>query len=300
MDFAVSILLIFSIVIASISISITICLREKYLNKGALWFAFTLVGLSFFLVEILIYRYTNLMVLSISKKLHSSLLAFSDIWLILGGSMVCFSLPRFACYQMKTTEGLKWTIYKWCLPSLSFCTGLAMILPLKNNVAPLLFQMILLFTIVFSFGLVLFYGLNKKGDISQLYISSLMVLSIVCLPFILLDATGKPLPYLPSDIMIPLYVFGVCIISIIDVSKLYGRTTYYQNDELTSEFLKAFNISKREAEIIENVLNGTTNKEIATKLYISGKTVENHLTSIFRKTGTNNRLALYKLIFSST
>jgi DNA-binding CsgD family transcriptional regulator len=51
-------------------------------------------------------------------------------------------------------------------------------------------------------------------------------------------------------------------------------------------------LSQRELEIIELVATGLTNQEIALKLMISKRTVDNHVSNIFTKTGARNRVAL--------
>jgi len=48
-------------------------------------------------------------------------------------------------------------------------------------------------------------------------------------------------------------------------------------------------ISEREKEIILNLLQGCTNQEIASALGICEKTVEVHLSSIYRKIGVKTR-----------
>lgn len=45
-----------------------------------------------------------------------------------------------------------------------------------------------------------------------------------------------------------------------------------------------FDLSKREMEVAELVIQGLTNKEIAKKLYISAATLKTHLNNIYRKT----------------
>ncbi|MCP9772552.1 response regulator transcription factor [Synechococcus sp. Tobar12-5m-g] len=52
------------------------------------------------------------------------------------------------------------------------------------------------------------------------------------------------------------------------------------------------NLSGRELEIIELVATGLTNQDIATQLMISKRTVDNHVSNIFSKTGAKNRVAL--------
>jgi DNA-binding CsgD family transcriptional regulator len=51
-------------------------------------------------------------------------------------------------------------------------------------------------------------------------------------------------------------------------------------------------ISGRELEIIELLATGQTNQEIASTLMISKRTVDNHVSNIFTKTGAKNRVAL--------
>lgn len=49
------------------------------------------------------------------------------------------------------------------------------------------------------------------------------------------------------------------------------------------EFIKSYNLSKAETEILRNFLIGKTNKEIAAKLFISMSTLRTHLNRIYKK-----------------
>jgi DNA-binding NarL/FixJ family response regulator len=51
-------------------------------------------------------------------------------------------------------------------------------------------------------------------------------------------------------------------------------------------------LSRRELEVIQLVIQGFKNKDIAAKLFISEKTVKNHLSAIFNKLGVTDRLEL--------
>ncbi|MFB8788827.1 MAG: LuxR C-terminal-related transcriptional regulator [Potamolinea sp.] len=53
-------------------------------------------------------------------------------------------------------------------------------------------------------------------------------------------------------------------------------------------------LSDRELQIIELVASGLTNQEIAQKLEISKRTVDNHISNILTKTVTDNRVALVR------
>jgi two-component system nitrate/nitrite response regulator NarL len=56
--------------------------------------------------------------------------------------------------------------------------------------------------------------------------------------------------------------------------------------------LKAFGLTRRELEIVRAVMDGDTNKEIASRLSISENTVKRHITHIFNKMGASTRLEL--------
>lgn len=54
-------------------------------------------------------------------------------------------------------------------------------------------------------------------------------------------------------------------------------------------------LTKREEEILIEVLSGLTKKEIADKLYISERTLYNHLANIYAKLGAKNAIEAYKI-----
>lgn len=63
---------------------------------------------------------------------------------------------------------------------------------------------------------------------------------------------------------------------------------------MASESQVAGSLSERELQIVELVAAGLTNQEIAEKLEISKRTVDNHVSNILTKTATGNRVALVR------
>ena len=53
-------------------------------------------------------------------------------------------------------------------------------------------------------------------------------------------------------------------------------------------------LSERELQIIDLVAGGLTNQDIAEKLEISKRTVDNHISNILTKTATENRVSLVR------
>jgi len=54
----------------------------------------------------------------------------------------------------------------------------------------------------------------------------------------------------------------------------------------------AANLTKREVEVVKLIADGLTNSEIAEKLFVSTRTVENHRSNLLQKTGAKNTAAL--------
>lgn len=59
-----------------------------------------------------------------------------------------------------------------------------------------------------------------------------------------------------------------------------------------SKLSSRFGLSRREAEIVGQILQGLGNKTIAERLYISPYTVEDHIKNIMRKMGVQSRTAV--------
>jgi DNA-binding NarL/FixJ family response regulator len=60
-----------------------------------------------------------------------------------------------------------------------------------------------------------------------------------------------------------------------------------------------FRLTRRETDILRRVLDGYRNTEIAVELEISEQTVKDHLSNVYSKTGTENRMALMRnLVYS--
>ena len=60
------------------------------------------------------------------------------------------------------------------------------------------------------------------------------------------------------------------------------------------KFQTPASLSDRELEILELVAYGMTNLEVAEKLEISKRTVDNHISNILTKTKTENRVELVR------
>lgn len=62
------------------------------------------------------------------------------------------------------------------------------------------------------------------------------------------------------------------------------------------EFCKKYEVSPRESDIVREICNGLSNKEISEKLFISLQTVKDHTHRIYSKTNVKSRVQLIYLV----
>jgi DNA-binding CsgD family transcriptional regulator len=79
----------------------------------------------------------------------------------------------------------------------------------------------------------------------------------------------------------------------------YGRLASTDEGVRLDSLVMEYNISKREREIMELILEGKSNKEIEGQLFISFNTVKNHIYNLYQKLGVNSRTQLMHLVMMS-
>ena len=60
-----------------------------------------------------------------------------------------------------------------------------------------------------------------------------------------------------------------------------------------------YKLTRRETDILRRVIDGSKNTEISVELEIAEQTVKDHLSNIYLKTGTENRMALMRTLVYS-
>lgn len=73
------------------------------------------------------------------------------------------------------------------------------------------------------------------------------------------------------------------------LTKLLNEFRQFMNEEKTSISPEEFGLTQRELEIVTYIASGNSNKDIAEKLFISEKTVKNHVSSILKKMALEDR-----------
>ncbi len=68
--------------------------------------------------------------------------------------------------------------------------------------------------------------------------------------------------------------------------------------EVAPLIVQAYDLSKRESEILQSVLRGSSTSEISEAFHISSNTVQDHFKAIFEKVGVRSRRELAGQLFS--
>jgi DNA-binding CsgD family transcriptional regulator len=88
---------------------------------------------------------------------------------------------------------------------------------------------------------------------------------------------------------IPYALYGIFLINYF---LHYPVPTALVSDHVSEEFLSKYGITDREGEIIQKVIQGKSNADIASELFISLATVKTHLHNIYQKIGVDSRYDL--------
>ncbi|MET9893488.1 response regulator transcription factor [Streptomyces sp. NPDC006465] len=87
------------------------------------------------------------------------------------------------------------------------------------------------------------------------------------------------------------------VLAVASGSAVYGEATAQRISAFFTQARRDYvaqifpELTSRESELLELVAQGHTNDEIARRLFLSEKTVRNHVAAIMNKLGTNNRAA---------
>ncbi len=66
-----------------------------------------------------------------------------------------------------------------------------------------------------------------------------------------------------------------------------------------NDIIKKYGLTKRESEIVEEIILGKNNLEIGKKLYISENTVKKHINNLYKKIGITTRSQLMTIYYNN-
>lgn len=296
----------------------TIVLSQKLLKRyGYKFLNYYFLYIIFFYVYGFLNFTGRLMVAQIFKESTSTLHMASQVVGVTASPVFIISL-FFAVSWIRelvgkripmTIKGVYWAVQTILLTA--FFYGLANLVRTKDfSTAGPIFQVVIgaeLFFILLIL-LQLYWGTGTlpdktrkrlARDLGYIYLGcfSLMVIFgyIIRIPFYIYPDV------LSYQVIVTFLFFFINIPSIVYLNiflkKNHGKWgTHPPDPARLANLYTRHNVTVREQEIIELLMKGKTNEEIADELYLSTKTVKNYVSNIYRKTGVKNRVQLINLI----
>ncbi|REG84171.1 response regulator transcription factor [Marinomonas pollencensis] len=116
-----------------------------------------------------------------------------------------------------------------------------------------------------------------------------------------LGVSGQCAPYIGAEQL-------ALVLSVVGAGEIWGGKQFIENliaqslpqaqSNEDTELLQS--LSEREQDVVRYIAHGLSNKQIASEMDITERTVKSHLTTVFKKTHTKDRLSLALLVQGST
>ena len=121
----------------------------------------------------------------------------------------------------------------------------------------------------------------------------LIIMILQCLPLFFYTAQ----PYLALIFIFTFFAGNTFLPLYLNYGTLLPAFAGENRKELSfSDFCKSYEVSPRETDIVREICNGLSNKEISEKLFISLQTVKDHTHRIYTKTNVRSRVQLINLV----
>lgn len=130
------------------------------------------------------------------------------------------------------------------------------------------------------------------------------IITMVYLPIAILETYNSSIHFFKNEELLktltfPLYFLVINIFNLIFVLKYFNTPAFIDNNKLTDYFKQKYDITEKQSEIIDLIIEGITYKQIAERLFISPKTVDNHIQNIYKKLNVNNKIQLTNFVRSN-
>jgi DNA-binding CsgD family transcriptional regulator len=241
----------------------------------------------------------------LSTYISAELLArFSDIAMLLGLPFLVFAwmmLIRFS-NGISGRKNNNWLVFWFLLINFSIIIIVGYIIAKTSSVKPVsliksyFISMNFLYSLLASV-LIMFPGKGRSiiHDYDRKIISPVIFLIMITQSVPLLFYTSQPyiaiifvFTFFAGNTFLPIYLnYGTLL------SAFAGETS---KDLSFEDFCKKFEVSPRETDIVRQICNGLSNKEISDKLFISLQTVKDHTHRIYIKTNVKSRVQLINLV----
>lgn len=290
---------VLALLFCSSAASLCFALYAVFKHKPALWLSLCMIGLGSFGLSILGAQIGLLASIALPGALRLVFVAFGTI-------LIVNCLPRFFLSAFGTSPRRLHRILLDAATVIAAALWFAELVTGWEDLARVP-AIVLLLNRIFIYGFLsgtfglafLFQSHLPDRNLYKTLIIQVCAAAIL-LPLIFLEDLGVIGFDGVYSLALDALMASVSISAIFHARASFMRPKYVAGEAPSPYFIERFGISERELEVVTGVLGGLANKDIADRLFISPKTVENHLYRIYQKLGINNRLQLYNLLRSDS
>jgi DNA-binding CsgD family transcriptional regulator len=232
------------------------------------------------------------------------ILRFSELALLLGLPFLVFAWLMLIQLAMGLSgrKSSKWFVFGFLLINFSIILAIGYFVRNVSVFNPeyLIKYYFLILQFIYSLAaglLILFPGNNKAviHDFDSKRIGSGIILTMLLQSLPLIFYKSQPMvgilfifTFFAGNTFLPIYL---------NYGTLFTVFTSVPEQNISfDEFCKKYEVSPRESDIVREICNGLSNKEISEKLFISLQTVKDHTHRIYQKTNVKSRVQLIYLV----
>jgi DNA-binding CsgD family transcriptional regulator len=294
---------ILSIALAAGGVVLTSRLRNKYhleIFSTLLYFQVFIFTFGFYgiwgqvLIKALLSTY-------ISSEL---LIRFSDISMLLGLPFLVFAWLMLIQFSLGISgrKSNKWFVFGFLLINFLIIIVVGYFIAKASAMKPVslikyyFLAMHFLYCLLSSI-LILMSGKAKAiihdYDRKRIGPGIFLVMVIQCIPLLFYISQ----PYIAIVFTLSFFAGNTFLPVYLNYGTLFTVFSSGENKDISfEEFCKKFEVSPRETDIVREICNGLSNKEISDKLFISLQTVKDHTHRIYTKTNVKSRVQLIYLV----
>ncbi|WP_320121307.1 LuxR C-terminal-related transcriptional regulator [uncultured Sphaerochaeta sp.] len=137
------------------------------------------------------------------------------------------------------------------------------------------------------------YRVRRMGSFLVISGTSYLLFGVYAILFLLFPSAYRPVY---DALSTALFILAWCVNDVFIFLKELSEETTAEETDSWSSFCESFSLTVREREIVSNLVQGLSYKEIADRLSISPRTVETHVYRIFKKCSVSNKIELTQKI----
>jgi DNA-binding CsgD family transcriptional regulator len=303
LQYFVYLIFILSVAMAAGGVVLVSKLRDKYHHE----IFSTLLYFQVFIYTFGFYGIWGQVVIKnfLSSYISAELLArFSDIAMLLGLPFIVFAwlmLIQFS-FGLSGRKSSKWFVFLFLFLNFSLLVILGYFITKANTLKPvsLIRNYYIAMNLTYSFLASYLIHFPWKGrslihdyDRSRIAPAIFLIMLAQCTPLIFYTtqawiAVIFIFSFFAGNTFLPVYLSYGTLLSAFTVEPI--------KDMSFEEFCNKFEVSPRETDIVREICNGLSNKEISEKLFISLQTVKDHTHRIYIKTNVKSRVQLINLV----